>query len=323
MELKLDDLFESHFTAYFDVSNTQDLYTEINGIFTDYDPNIVTQAVNIVKASIVTGTSYTECHDKIFDDLHVHFPIDDDIDKFIISLTLKVLISQESSSIEDLMSKPRNIEEEVAAKYFRVPADKVTDKMITDVIEASENFTKDSYSVTDPVVESWDEYFYNVCRQVARNSKCLSRRIGAVMVRDKSIISTGYNGPPRGVPRCDRRWTLDPEFIEKYGKFAEGQDVEGRCPRYVIGFKSGEGLEICPAGHAERNALINAARYGIATKGASLYMSCGIPCSPCMVEIINAGIKEIVVTSLKIYDETSKYLLTQSKLGVRLFDFVK
>ena len=162
-----------------------------------------------------------------------------------------------------------------------------------------------------------------MARQTARNSKCLSRRIGCVMVKDKSILSTGYNGPPRGIPRCDMRWEIDQPFIDKYGPMVKGQELEGKCPRYPIGFKSGEGLEICPAAHAERNALINAARNGIATRDTILYMSCGFPCSPCLVEIINAGVKEIVVTSLKIYDSTTMYLLTQSDLGVRLFDFIK
>jgi len=171
-------------------------------------------------------------------------------------------------------------------------------------------------------VDSWDEYFYNVCKQVARNSKCLSRKIGALLVRDKSIVSTGYNGPPRGVPVCDQRWKIDDLLVKKYGEKTR-REVAGKCPRYVIGFKSGEGLEICVAGHAERNALINAARNGIATKGTIMYMTCGIPCSPCLVEIINAGVEEIIVTNLKFYDElNSRYLLDTSDLKVRVFDFI-
>ena len=181
----------------------------------------------------------------------------------------------------------------------------------------------EKYSVNDSPVDSWDEYFYNVCRQVARNSKCLSRRIGSVLVRDKSIISTGYNGPPRGVPSCDKRWKLDKNFRDKYGYDGEEVGVLGRCPRYVLGFNSGEGLSICLASHSERSSLINAARNGIRTKDSVLYMCCGIPCSPCLVEIINAGVKEIVVTSFKVYDENSMYLLNQSNLKFRLFDFIK
>jgi deoxycytidylate deaminase len=87
-------------------------------------------------------------------------------------------------------------------------------------------------------------------------------------------------------------------------------------------------LDVCVAGHAERNALINAARLGIETRGfkhdpTTLYMSCGIPCTPCMVEIINAGVSEIVVTSISFYDQSAEYLLQNSELKIRLFDFLK
>jgi len=94
------------------------------------------------------------------------------------------------------------------------------------------------------------------------------------------------------------------------------------CPRRVIGYSSGEGLHICPASHAEVNTIINAAKNGITTKGATLFMSCGIPCCNCLKEIINSGVKEIVVLSLKTYDENSMYLLNNSDIGVRLFGFV-
>ena len=173
----------------------------------------------------------------------------------------------------------------------------------------------------------WDSYFFNMCKSVATNSSCLSRHIGAVMVRDKSIVSTGYNGPPRGVMTCDQRWFVDDEMTKKAGFDVEKLDqkysdsLQGVCPRYVpeMGFSSGQGLEWCVAGHAERNALINAARAGIKTKGCKLYMDCGVPCTPCLVEIINAGIEEIIVTKYVFYDQSAKYLLEQSDLKIRLY----
>jgi dCMP deaminase len=178
-----------------------------------------------------------------------------------------------------------------------------------------------SYSVTERPVNSWDEYFYELARTTARNSKCLSRRIGAVLVRDKSIIDIGYNGPPRGVGMCDTpRWKTDKTLIEKYN---DKMDVAGKCPRRVLGLKSGEGLDLCVAGHAERNSLINAARNGKKVKGSTMYVTCGIPCTPCLVEIINAGVEEVVVTSVDMYDRSSEYLLTQSNLKIRLYDFIK
>ena len=184
---------------------------------------------------------------------------------------------------------------------------------------------------TNEKLLKWDSYFYKLCRTTAENSSCLSRQIGAVLVKDKTVVCTGYNGPPRGVRKCDERWFVDVEMKKKAGfnKFNAPQFIEhykehleGKCPRYVpeMGFRSGQGLEWCVAGHAERNALINAARMGIKTKGCHLYMDCGVPCTPCLVEIINAGIKEIIITGLKFYDQSSQYLLKEAvDLQVRLY----
>jgi len=175
----------------------------------------------------------------------------------------------------------------------------------------------------------WDQWYHELCTVVAKKSQCLSRKIGAILVRDKAVISQGYNGPPRGVMPCDERWYVDHEMqkaagfidmspMEYANKFKK---IEGICPRYVkeMGFKSGEGLEWCVAGHAERNAIINAARFGIKTKGTIIYMDCGVPCTPCLVEIINAGIKEIVVASEVIYDQSAAYLLKESGIPWRVY----
>lgn len=215
---------------------------------------------------------------------------------------------------------------------------------------------------------SWDEYFYRMAVTAASNSKCLSRKIGAVIADGHTIISTGYNGPPRGIMTCDHRWLNDPllrrEYNErvalsdleeplyegipvKIGLLAEPKpqkkdgemlslssprfkdEFEGKCPRYVpaMGFKSGQGLEWCVAGHAERNAIVNAARKGLpALEGMSIYMTCGVPCTPCLIEIINAGIVEIVCTEVAFYDfdRSCKYLIDNaSNLTLRLFDFIE
>jgi dCMP deaminase len=162
-------------------------------------------------------------------------------------------------------------------------------------------------------MERWDNYFLKMARTAGENSQCLSRKIGAIIVKDKSIISTGYNGPPRGVPTCDKRWGVD-----KALSFDLPMDKNGQCPRLAMGFKSGEGLEYCIAGHAERNAIVNTVREGgPSTKGATMYCDCGTPCTPCLVEIINSGIIEIVVTSLDLYDKTAEYLIKTSGIKVR------
>jgi len=86
-----------------------------------------------------------------------------------------------------------------------------------------------------------------------------------------------------------------------------------------MGYKSGEGIEHCPALHAEENCILNAAYMGIATKDSTLYMNCGIPCAPCLKKIINAGIGRIVCTSREYYDEMSASLLEHSKLPVATY----
>lgn len=185
--------------------------------------------------------------------------------------------------------------------------------------------------------ESWDQHWWNQVVAVARNSKCLSRKIGAIIVLDKTRISDGYNGPPRNIFRCDERWYADKNLIEAYNQriMSKGrsdkvfknlklEEKVNKCPRRVMGFNSGEGLEWCVAGHAEENAIVNAAREGLhSLKFLKMYMSCGIPCSPCMVKIINSGIEELICSSKRVYDKSAQYLLDNSGIRVRLFDFIK
>jgi len=118
---------------------------------------------------------------------------------------------------------------------------------------------------------TWDEYYLDVARQVAKRSSCSRRQVGAVIVAANRIISTGYNGTPRGVTNCD----------------------EGGCPRCAnTTIPSGEKIDTCLCSHAEENAIVAAAYHGIATKGAILYttFSC---CLTCAKMAINAGIKSI------------------------------
>ena len=170
---------------------------------------------------------------------------------------------------------------------------------------------------------SWDTYYLNICNAVAKNSKCLSRSIGAIIVRDKSIISTGYNGPPKWVPHCgEARYLRDSnlrEALNYEGPHMDLDVVDATCPRQLLGYKSGEGLEWCIASHAERNALINAARYGIATDGCRMYMDCPVPCFECLKEIINAGITEVICTKMQYYDKMAKFLVDNSELNVRAY----
>jgi len=178
-------------------------------------------------------------------------------------------------------------------------------------------------------IEKWDKYYYEICKAVANNSKCFSRKIGAVLVKDKIIVSTGYNGPPRDVPRCDERWKIDDSMLPTFGKLLQdgivssSDDLRNRCPRQVMGFKSGEAIDLCPAAHAEENTILNAARLGICTKDTKMYMTCGVPCGKCMVKIINAGIEEVIVTELNFYDKLSRYLIDNGTVKLRKFSFLQ
>jgi len=117
---------------------------------------------------------------------------------------------------------------------------------------------------------SWDEYFLQLARQAATRSTCLRRQVGAVLVRDKRILTTGYNGAPRGVAHC----------------------LDIGCLRDQLGIPSGERHELCRAIHAEQNAVIQAAIHGVAIEGATLYCT-HHPCILCAKILINCGVREI------------------------------
>lgn len=174
------------------------------------------------------------------------------------------------------------------------------------------------------MVSDWEKYFYDLALDVSKNSKCMSRKVGAVLVRDKSILATGYNGPPRGIPHCNERLLetkgIPDTHLLKLFKYEQKELTA--CPRQLLGYRSGEGLEICIAAHAERNAIVDAARRGIEVKGSMLYLTCNVPCKDCLIEIINAGIQEvIVVDSTSYYDVSSEFLVLNSSLIVRNYNF--
>ncbi|MBN2251279.1 MAG: cytidine/deoxycytidylate deaminase family protein [Candidatus Altiarchaeota archaeon] len=118
---------------------------------------------------------------------------------------------------------------------------------------------------------SWDEYFSRIAGDVAERSTCLRHKFGAVIVNEKhEIVATGYNGVVRGAPHC----------------------TENGCIKNELGIKSGTGHEICPAVHAEQNALIQAGRQSL---GCTLYVN-AFPCKICARLIVNAGISRVVVS---------------------------
>ncbi len=118
---------------------------------------------------------------------------------------------------------------------------------------------------------TWDEYFASITRQVATRSTCLRRKVGAIIVKDKRILTTGYNGAPMGVRNC--------------------LDI-GTCLREELGVPSGERHEICRGLHAEQNAILQASYHGVRIKDAVIYCTTQ-PCVLCAKMIINCGIKKI------------------------------
>lgn len=159
------------------------------------------------------------------------------------------------------------------------------------------------------------EYFMGIAYAVSRKSHCLSHQFGAIAVNDdRQILSTGYNGPPRGYPHCSGYDKNIPQICPpRY-------HTDIWCPRREAGFQSGQGLEWCPAAHAERNVLINAARYGVRLKGCRLYITSPTPCRECAKEIVNAGISEVIYADGHDYPEigiTGRRILEEC--GVKLW----
>ncbi|MCD6277524.1 cytidine/deoxycytidylate deaminase family protein [candidate division WOR-3 bacterium] len=143
---------------------------------------------------------------------------------------------------------------------------------------------------------SWDEYFMEITELVAKRSTCLRRKVGAVVVKDKRILTTGYNGPPAGLKHCDEL---------------------GGCLRDKLGIPSGERMELSRAVHAEQNAIIQAAKYGISIDGATIYVT-NHPCFICAKMLINAGIKRIVYKE-GYPDEFAKEILNDAGIKVEQF----
>ena len=170
----------------------------------------------------------------------------------------------------------------------------------------------------------WDSYFHLICVSVSSKSPCLSRKIGAILVYDHSIISTGYNGPPRGIPHCGHlRLMVDDALGNELDKYEfKAEHLKTSCPRKLMGYESGTGMEWCPAQHAEVNCLTNAARNGVDVTDSTLYMNSIIPCKNCFGALINAGIKEIVIDNVQVYDMHTQFLINNSNIYIREFDHV-
>lgn len=139
-------------------------------------------------------------------------------------------------------------------------------------------------------MDKWDERFMKLTYEVGKWASCHRRKVGAVIVKDKRVMTTGYNGAPAGIASCIER---------------------GECLREKLAIPSGTHAELCYGVHAEQNAIIQAAKYGVNINGATLYCT-HQPCVICAKMIINAGISRVVYAegypdefSMKLFEEAS------------------
>jgi len=149
---------------------------------------------------------------------------------------------------------------------------------------------------TEDVRPDWDTYFMDIAHVVARRANCSRRKVAAVLVQDRRIVSTGYNGTPRGITNC----------------------FEGGCERCASDAPSGDSLGECVCCHAEENAITQAAFYGIAARNATLYVTIS-PCLFCAKMIINAGIKEVVYEQEYQFNRQTRALLKEAGVGCRCY----
>lgn len=140
---------------------------------------------------------------------------------------------------------------------------------------------------------TWDEYFGNIAILASTRSTCIRRKVGAVIVRDNTLLSTGYNGVPCGINHCT----------------AES------CIRNAKSIPSGTQLDICLGLHAEQNAIIHAAKNGVNIKDGIIYCTT-FPCLTCAKMIINCGIKEVIFAN-DYEDDNSKKMLALAGIKIR------
>ena len=140
---------------------------------------------------------------------------------------------------------------------------------------------------------SWGQYFMDIVELVSLRSTCLRRKVGAVLVKNKRILTTGYNGAPTGVRHCS----------------------ETGCLRDKMNIPSGERHELCRGLHAEQNAIIQAALQGVSIKGATLYCT-NHPCIICAKMIINSGITTVIYKN-EYKDDLSREMLREAGIEVR------
>lgn len=195
------------------------------------------------------------------------------------------------------------LEEEEASSQSREGQDLTATEALADFVVDNDSSLEALHQQLSGIIQqvfsatsrpSWDEYFMKIAQVAALRSNCVKRKVAAVIVRDKRVISTGYNGTPRGTKNC----------------------YQGGCPRCNNLADSGTKLDECLCSHGEENSITQAAYHGVSVKDATLYTTFA-PCLMCTKMIINAGIREVVYNKDYPLNDSSFALLQEASVLCR------
>lgn len=204
--------------------------------------------------------------------------------------TLETFLELEKLEAKNAEATKQSIQDAVAKADVKV----LNNATLMELYEAIDNelgkLSKE-FKVDRP---GWDDYFMGIAKMVSLRSNCVKRKVAAVIVKDKRIISTGYNGTPRGTRNCN----------------------EGGCARCNGFGESGKNLEECFCSHGEENAIVQASYHGISLKGGIIYTTFS-PCLICTKMIINAGLKEVIYNVSYPLGEGPLALLKEAGVIVR------
>jgi dCMP deaminase len=204
--------------------------------------------------------------------------------------TYVAFLEIEKLEMENADKSKQNIKGTIALSDKKIVNDGDLNEL-HDHVDKALGSVSDKFKLSRP---SWDDYFMGIAKMVALRSNCVKRKVAAVIVKDKRIISTGYNGTPRGTKNCS----------------------EGGCPRCNNFTESGKNLEECLCSHGEENAIVQASYHGISIKDSTIYTTFS-PCLLCTKMIINSGIKEVVFNVDYPMAETPLGLLKEAGIKVR------
>lgn len=230
-------------------------------------------------------------------------------DFFLVAVEASQKVRFDRTLVRQRENDPVTFDEFKKLEDREASSGKTTDQQLDETIRMADDVIQNNHSLEDfygkikklildlvkkEVRPDWDEYFMGIAKVTALRANCMKRKVAAVIVKDKRVIATGYNGTPRGIKNC----------------------YEGGCPRCNSVGVSGEGLGECLCSHAEENAIVQSAYHGVSIKDATIYTTFS-PCLMCTKMIINAGLKEVVYSVAYSISDTAFQLLKEAGVKVR------